>query len=117
MLCIFQEVKIWMKTERIMNGANGISLLKESLKLAIFICCNIINIILQIAPIQKAIMMAKTPPEKPRSQPTPSASFASPKPIHFPPEISQKKAKKAKSIGPASKSKEIFGKLNSWPSG
>ena len=99
-----------MNKESIINGAKGISLLKDSFDFAIFIFCSSMSNKLTTAPIQNAIIIAKTPPEKPKSHPTPSASFASPKPIHLPFEISQKKAKKAKSIGPASKSGEI-GKL------
>ena len=101
----------WINTEIIIKGAKGISLLNESLSLDIFIFCKNISIRLKAAPIQKANTIAYTPPENPRRNPTPIASFASPNPIHFPPDTSQRKAKKAKSIGPASKSREI-GKLN-----
>ena len=111
MLSKFQEVKSCIKTDAIINGANGISLFKDRLNLESFIFCNNINIKLKPAPIQKASIMANTPPEKPSKKPTPIASFASPKPIHFPPDISQKKAKKEKSIGPASRSNDM-GKLN-----
>lgn len=97
-----------------MNGAKGTSLLKDSLNLANFIFCKNNNIRLNAAPIQKASMIAYTPPEKPRRNPTPTASFASPKPIHFPPDMSQKNAKKAKSIGPASKSRDT-GKIRISP--
>ena len=69
-----------------------------------------------MAPIQKASIIAYTPPEKPSRNPTPIASFASPKPIHLPLDTSQKNAKKAKSIGPASKSSDI-GRLKISPSG
>jgi|ETNmetMinimDraft_2_1059921.scaffolds.fasta_scaffold00097_3 hypothetical protein len=53
------------------------------------------------APTQKARVMAEITPPNPRSQPIANANLASPNPIHFPPEISQKKAKGAAAIGPA----------------
>ena len=43
------------------------------------------------APIQKAKTIAEKPYLIPKSQPIPSASFPSPRPIHLPPETSQRK--------------------------
>ena len=43
------------------------------------------------APIQKLYIIAVAPAPSPKSQPMPSASFASPRPIHLPPETSHSK--------------------------
>lgn len=88
-----------------MNGANGISLLIVRLFLDKFNFSRAKIDKLTAAPIQNDKTIAKIPPEKPKSQPTPRASLASPKPIHFPEETSHKKAKKENRIGPDNKSK------------
>lgn len=86
-----------------MNGAKGISLLIVSFLLDKFNFSNTSNPILNNAPIQKANIIEKIPPDIPRSQPIPRESFASPNPIHLPEETSQRPPKKANKTIPANK--------------
>ena len=64
---------------------------------------NKIRKILIAAPIQKARISAEVPYVKPSKKPTAIESFASPKPIHRPPEKNQSEKKKKKNTMPAIK--------------
>src|ERR1700690_393906 len=52
--------------------------------------------------------MAMVPYTGPRSHPMPSTSFASPNPIHVPPENSHKRKKGAASAGPATRTVSMY---------
>jgi hypothetical protein len=86
-----------------MNGAKGISLLIVSFLLDKFNFSNKSNPILNKAPIQKANIIEKIPPDIPKIQPIPRESFASPNPIHLPEETSQRPPKKANKTIPANR--------------
>ena len=60
-----------------------------------------------MAPIQKAKMMPVIPSEKAKKPAGAERELGIAKPHPLPPEISQKNAKKAKSIGPAQKLKKV----------
>ena len=98
-----------IKALAIKNGANGISVFIE-----IFLRVISKTIILIIVPIQKESTMQASPEDKPKIQPRPSMSLASPKPIHFPLEISQRRANGEASNGPAM-TEDHEGKINNLP--
>lgn len=93
-----------VRSPRMRNGANGISLLIVRFFPVKFNFCKESNARLTAAPIQKPKITADIPETNPRNHPIPSASFASPSPIHRPPERSHIKKKGKARIGPASKS-------------
>ena len=68
------------------NGANGSSLFIPRF-------CKITKGTDTNAPIQNASIIPNTPSVNPKSHPIPNASFASPNPIHLPPEKYQSEAK------------------------
>jgi hypothetical protein len=99
--------KYTIKKLRMINGANGISVLIVRFfipKFNLLICLSRTKKIsrrLTPAPIQKDKINAVIPNETPRSHPTPKNSFASPSPIHLPEDNSHKSHMGSAKIGPA----------------
>lgn len=94
------------------KGANGISDFNPIFFAKRFgkTFCSNITIIEKPAPIQKAITIEETAPEKPSKAPTPNANLASPKPIQKPLDTTHKKAKGKNAMIGAKRSYK-YGKL------
>jgi hypothetical protein len=93
----------------IRNGANGISVF-----IPISFRDNNINNTLTIVPIQKDIIIAKIPDDKPSNHPIPRISFPSPRPISLPFEKNQTRTNGVASSGPAIKAEKV-GKTKTEP--
>jgi len=98
-----------IRIPRIRNGAKGISVLKPT-----FFLEKAIIISPTIAPIQKAIIIAKDPEDIPSIQPIPIISLTSPNPISLPLDKSQMIAKGRAIITPEKTSSKVS-QLNVLP--
>ncbi len=107
-----QPKKYTRKTPTIIKGPKAISLfivisLEPSFNDKFFVLANFeiaIRQRLTIAPIQKAYIIAATPPDKPKMRPMATANLASPRPIHAPFEKNQSRKKGVNKIIGARKS-------------
>ena len=105
-----------MKVPSIKNGAKGISVFILILPSAPFNCFFERNITLKLTidPIQNARIIAERPKYIPSIHPRPSISFASPSPIHLPPETSHRIANGNANNGPAMRYENV-GNINNAP--
>ena len=74
------------------KGAKGISLFMRNLFPLLFLE-RITRAIPMMAPNQKASTKPDKAKDRPSNQPIPRANLASPKPIHLPPDMNQKRQK------------------------